>query len=322
MRFDTQNTMQSIDKRLDALAEGRTPREVGIGDSLRAPVARELLATLRQRWGAKSPPDIDSPDRIWRTGAHVGRPVLAMIGMPSRDAIQNRSSLGRGVQSPYAYQRIQGREITQSREQVEQSRIDQLLDGAEGWTLAAESSNAVRCVRRHARPRLGLQRLVGLRMGSEDGRAPFLLGWVEALQGATTIGDDDEIRHTSVHEVRVRLAPGLPQVIFASIDDTELDSAFLLMPGGHPATRHPAGRGLPFVPMLSDAGLPEVPSAEEGNGWDPVRASSRDYGLVLPQSSFRSRRLVKAVRHGEVAMLRLEELMMRGSDFDLVRFSI
>jgi hypothetical protein len=322
LRFDTQSAMHSIDKRLDALAEGRTPREVGIGDMLRAPAARELLLALKQRWGSKSPPDIDSPDRVWRVTANVGKPVTAMVGMPTREAIANRSSLGqglRGAQSPYSYQGLKEGAITQPREQIDRSRIDQLLESAESWTLAAESSDAVRCIRKHARPRLGLQRLVGLRLGGPEHEhaAPFLLGWVEALQGSTTTVDD-EIRHSSAHTVRVRLAPGLPQLLFATIDDVEVDSAFLLVPGS--AARNAAGRAVPFVPMLSDSGLSEDLFVEDDDGWEAVRASPRDYGLVLPHASFRPQRLVKAVRQGAMAMLRLEELMMRGSDFDLVRF--
>jgi hypothetical protein len=42
---------------------------------------------------------------------------------------------------------------------------------------------------------------------------------------------------------------------------------------------------------------------------------------VLPHACFRPQRVVRAVRAGALALLRLEELMMRGSDFDLVRFT-
>jgi hypothetical protein len=321
LRFDTQSAMQSIDKRLDALADGRTPKEVGIGDGLRAPVARELLTSLKQRWGTRSPPEIDSPDRIWRFGSNVGKTVMAMVGMPTRDAILNRSALGAGTrsgQSAYAYQRIREGTIALPREQIERARLDHLLGQAEPWVLAAESSDAVRCVRKHSRPRIGLQRLIGLKLGGPGDDSPFLLGWVEALQATPTI-DEGQVRPSSAHVVRVRLAPGLPQLLSAAIDDVELDCAFLLMPGV--VTRSRAGRTVPFVPMLSDSGLSEELFADEGDGWDAVRASPRDYGLVLPHSSFRAQRLVKAVRQGEMAMLRLEELMMRGSDFDLVRFT-
>ena len=48
LRFDTQSALHSIDKRLEALAEGRSPREAGIGDSLRPQVARDLLLVLKQ----------------------------------------------------------------------------------------------------------------------------------------------------------------------------------------------------------------------------------------------------------------------------------
>ncbi len=325
LRFDTQSAMQSIDRRLDALAEGASPREAGIGDSLRAPVARELLTGMRQRWSAKQPPDIDSPERAWRNST-AGVTVMAMVGMPAREALQNKSKTGvrasvRSGQSPYAYQRMKEGGITQPREAVERARVDQLMEHAETWTLVAESGDAVRCVRKHARPRVGLHRLIGLRLGDAAANAPLLLGWVEALQGTTAVLDDDLIRPSVAHHVRVRLAPGLPQALLASIDDVELDAAFLLVPGGDAGGRR-AGRPTPLVPMLSDpVGHAEL-SIDDGDGWDAARESPRGYGLVLPHASFRPQRLVKAVRSGALAMLRLEELMMRGSDFDLVRFTL
>ena len=127
LRFDTQSAMQSIDKRLDALAEGRSPRDVGIGDMLRAPAARDLLLSLKQRWGAKSPADIDSPDRVWRPGSNAQ--VLAMLGMPSKSPTESQSGFGagvspRGAQPTYAYHRAHDGGITQSIEQLEQSKVD------------------------------------------------------------------------------------------------------------------------------------------------------------------------------------------------------
>jgi hypothetical protein len=325
LRFDTQSALQSIDKRLEALAEGRSPREVGIGDSLRSQAARELLLSLKQRWGAKAPADIDSPDRAWRVSPG-GVQVLAMVGMPSSEAQLRNSVLGanidaRGQQNAYSYQRMKHGGITQPREQIDRSRIEQLLEGAETWTLAAESADAVRCIRKQPRPRIGLQRLVGLKLGTIEEDAPFLLGWVEALQGTTVTLDDQQIRYSGAHRVRVRLAPGIPQVLQASIDDIEVERAFLLVPGGDAEARARAGKAVAFVPMLSDSRLKKNPLLEDDDGWKAVRASPREYGLVLPHASFRPQRLVKAVRLGGLAMLRLEELMMRGSDFDLVRFT-
>ena len=325
LRFDTQSALQSIDKRLEALAEGRAPRDVGIGETLRPQAARELLQSLKQRWGAKSPAELDSPDRAWRPSAS-GTIVMAMVGMPTRESLLTQSGHGLGpqlrAQKTYAYQRMKEGAVSQPREHVEHSRIDRLLEHAETWTLLAESSDAVRCVRKHARPRIGLQRLVGLKLGSANPGAPFLLGWVEALQGTTALLDDDQIRSSSAHHVRVRLAPGLPQAVVAASDDVEFDCAFLLVPGREAEQRGRSGRAVPFVRMLSDIGLEDNVVVDESDDWDGVRASPRDYGLILPLASFRPQRLVRVVRHGAVAMLRLEELMMRGSDFDLVRFSL
>jgi len=322
LRFDTQSAIQSIDKRLEALADGKTPQEVGIGASLRPLAARDLLLVLRQCWGALSPQDVDSPDRPWRL-APAGVQVLAVVGLPTRQALRvdgDQAAPGaiRAGQSPYAYQRGKHGGITRPREEIENERIAQLLANAETWTLAAESSDAVRCVRRYARPKLGLQRLIGLKLDSTDRAAPFLIGWVEGLQGTLVESDDPTTRRSVAHAVRVRLAPGLPQILHASIDDVEVDGAFLLVPGSSIAG---AGRPASFTPMLTDAGSSPAMTARDPDGWDAVRASPRDYGLVLPHATFRPQRLVKAGRRGVVAMLRLEELMMRGSDFDLVRFT-
>lgn len=319
LRFDTQSAIQSIDRRLEALADGKTPQEVGIGSSLRPLVARDLLLMLRQRWGAVSPLDVDSPDRPWRI-APAGVQVMAIVGLPTRQAgrVDGGQPVVRAGQNPYAYQRVRHGGITRPREEIENERIAQLLANAETWTLAAESADAVRCVRRYARPKLGLQRLIGLKLDSGDRASPFLVGWVEALQGTLSDREDPVGQRSTSHTVRVRLAPGLPQILHAAIDDVEVDGAFLLVPG---ATVGGAPRPAAYTPMLTDAGSTQMITARDTDGWDAVRASPRDYGLLLPHATFRPQRLVKAGRRGVVAMLRLEELMMRGSDFDLVRFT-
>ena len=329
LRFDTQSALHSIDKRLEALAEGRSPREAGIGDSLRPQVARDLLLVLKQRWGSRVTTDIDSPDRPWRP-ALAGAQIQAMVGLPTDEARLRQSRVGlpvdgHGPAGAYSYHHDRQGAITRQPEQIDRARIEQLLGDAETWTLVAEAADAIHCVRKHPRPRIGLRRLIGLRLGAvsnpaSDAESPFMIGWIEGLQAHTVTLDDRQLRPSAAHSVRVRLAPGLPQLLTATIDDVELDCAFLLAPGG--TESQAKGNRVPaFVPMLTDVGIaPGV--LEEGDGWDAVRASPRSYGLVLPQAGFRPHRLVKAVRRGAVAMLRLEELMMRGSDFDLVRFTV
>jgi hypothetical protein len=320
VRFDTQSMLHSIDKRIAALNEGLSPREAGIGDLLRAPTALELLASLKQRWGAKTPQEIDSPDRAWR--ASNGLSIVVAVGMPSRDGPTAAShGIPPSGRSTYKYQRSREGAITQTREELDRARVEQLFERAETWSIVAESPDAIRCIRKHPRPRIGLSRLVSLRMGSDQRGTAFLLGWVEALQGSTTVLDDGIIRSTSAHQVRVRLAPGVPQLLQASADDLEIEAAFLLVPGGDADAGRRAGRVVPFVPMLSDSGLRNSLVVEDGDGWDNVRRTPRDYGLVLPHACFRPQRVIKATRQGAFAMLRLEELMMRGSDFDLVRFT-
>ncbi len=331
LRFDMQNTIQSIDRRLEALAEGRSPREVGIGDGLRAPAALELLTMLRQRWGAVAPQNVDAPDRLWRLASTDGpaQQVLAFVGMPTRDgALRDKEKPGPRTQSAYDYQRIDHGAIAKPREDIDRDRATQLFAHAETWTVVAEAADALRCLRKHARPRLGLQRLIGFKLGDRDGggdpgAGTFLLGWVEALQGTTVEDDDRRVRALGAHTVRVRLAPGLPVVIRATIDDVDLDCAFLLAPAsGDVPPRARAMRSPTFVPLQSDSGLKSNLSRQEKDAWQPVRASPREYGLVLPHASFRPQRLVKVVSEGSLAVLRLEELMMRGADFDLVRFTL
>ena len=328
LRLDTQSAMQSIDGRLDALAAGRTPREVGIGDSLRPPAARDLLVQLRQRWGAVAPADIDSPERAWR--ASGGTPqVLAVVGMPRRDARRDGEALGpgRNGSSTYAYQREHHRGITRPREAIESDRLARILVGAETWTLMAESADAVRCVRKYARPRVGLQRLIGLKLGGdgavEAGAAsPFLLGWVEALQGTVVEDTDGRVRSGGAHRLRVRLAPGLPQIVDAAVDGVDLDCAFLLTPRVDATAGRP--RAPAFVPMPSETGVDLVARLPGGDAdpWTSVRTSPRDHALILPLATFRPQRVVKAGWRGVPVTLRLDELMMRGTDFDLVRFVV
>ncbi len=325
LRFDTQSAIASIDKRIEALDGGKLPREVGIGESLRPQAARELLLSLRQRWGSVAPPDIASPDRAWRSAPTESK-VLAIVGMPGRDGAFHEtdlgavSQLGRG-QDTYAYQRMKHGGITRPREAVESDRIEHLLASAETWTLAAESADAIRCVRKHAKPRISLNRLIALKLGTREQAAPLLLGWVEAIQGTTLEDEDRRVRHTSAHSVRVRLAPGLPQVVRASVDDVELACAFLLAPGAGGLHSH-ATRSATYAPMQSDSGLQTSALQEpDSGGWQAVREAPREYGLVLPHATFRPLRLVRVVRDGVLAVLRLEELLMRGADFDLVRFT-
>lgn len=326
LRFDTQSAMQSIDTRLDALESGKLPREIGIGESLRPQAARELLLSLRHRWGPVAPSDIAAPDRAWRSIAAETQ-VLAVVGMPTRESALHETDLAAVSQighghNIYAYQRMKQGGITRPREVIEGDRIEHLLATAERWTLVAESSDAIGCLRKHARPRIGLNRLIGLKLGADDRSAPFLLGWVEAIQGTTLEDDDRRIRHSGAQRVRIRLLPGVPQLVRAAIDDAELECVFLLVPGDDSASRSRIAPPPAFVPMRSDRGL-EANSlqVQEGDGWQAVRASPSEYRMVLPHASYRPMRLVRVVREGVLAVLRLEELTMRGADFDLVRFT-
>lgn len=326
LRFDTQSTMSSIDKRLDALAAGKTPREVGIGDTLRPQAARDLLLSLRSRWGAVSPADLGSPDRVWRA-APGDAPLMAVVAMPRAKGHQATdlgalNPVSRSAQT-YAYHReSHGAAITKPRTMIESERIEQLMANAETWSLIAEAPDAFRCLRRHGKPRLALQRLVALRPGANQPDVPFLIGWIDALTSTLTGQAEGDRVHTDAHQVRIRLAPGLPIIVRASVDDAELDYAFLLVP--RIAEELPQLKVVPagsFFPMKSDASVESrAVDREHGDSWKRAREQPGDYALVVPHSTFRAGRLLRVVRDGSLAVLRLEELVLRGADFDLARF--
>lgn len=328
VRFDTQSAIASIDKRIAALHAGKSTRDVGIGDALRPAAALELLKALRLRWGAVSPNEIDSPDRAWRAVPSRTQ-LLAVVAIP-RGALSRRDnelsalvSHSRG-EDTYAYHRISHAGVTRPRTMVDQDRIDQLLSGAETWSVVAEAGDAYRCTRRHARPRVGLHRLVVFKPGARDEDGPLLVGWVDSLQSLPmTHADDGARRHTDAHTVRIQLAPGMPIIVRASADDVELDFAFLLVPraSGEFSRTKPIPAGS-FFPMASEMEFkPDLLERESADGWDGPRRNPLDYALVLPHSTFRPQRLVKAVRDGSLAVLRLEQLVLRGADFDLARFT-
>lgn len=333
VRFDTQSAIQSIERRLQVLAEGKSPREAGMGDALRAQPARELLAGMRQRWGSVTPAQIDFPDRAWRAAGEDAR-LRAVVGVAAA-AVDGRAPSGEtmtpATRTPdtYVYHRTGLGSITKPRSIVENERIARLLARAETWSLVAESRDVLRCVRRHPRPRLGLHRLVALQLGEQDAAGPLLLGWVEALQSLLVAVDDRTTGHTDAHTVRVRLAPGRPLMLRVSVTEEELPFAFLLLPRGARETpREPVGAPPPastsFFPMPgTPTALPSVPTETAAESpWDAVRRAPREHLLVLPHALFRLHREVRALRDGAMATLRLDELMMRGADFDLVRFTV
>ena len=323
VRFDTQSLVNALERRLTALADGKTPRELGLSDALGVPAVRALLLALMQRWGPVAPASIDAPDRAWRSAAPEA-PLLAVVGMPGKEGAPRNATLGHatGAYATYDYQRMKESGITRSREAIDHARIEQLLDSAESWTLVAEAPDAMRCLRRHARLGLRMHQLVGVKLGARDSRTPFLLGWTEALQQITLQSEDGSARPTSNHAVRVRLAPGVPQIVRVSADETELDCAFLLAPAVVESMQANATvSARPYDPLESGPDLAASVIGVPESGWSAVRAAPRDYRLVLPLATFRPLRVLRAVLDGTAAVLRLEDLLMRGADFDLVRFT-
>ena len=326
VRFDTLILVAALERRLTALAEGKTPREIGLSEALGVAAARALLLSLMQRWGPVAPVAIDAPDRAWRRAAPEAH-LLAVVGMPGKEGAPLDATLGHttGAYAAYHYQRMKEGGITRSREAIDHARIEQMLESAESWTLVAEAPDSLRCVRRQARQRLVLHQLVGIKLGAGDSRAPFLLGWTEALQQITLQNEDGSAQPTSNHAVRIRLAPGVPQILRVSADEIELDCAFLLAPTvTESKTAGVFARAPPYDPL----GIGRDPDPDMSgslmapeSGWTAVRAAPRDYRLVLPLATYRPQRVLRAVLDGTAAALRLEDLSMRGADFDLVRFT-
>ena len=322
VRFDTQSLVNALERRLTALADGKTPRELGLSDALGVPATRALLLVLMQRWGPVAPIAIDAPDRAWRSAASEA-PLLAVVGMPGKEGAPRNATLGytTGAYATYDYQRMKEGGITRSREAIDNARIEHLLDSAESWSLVAEAPDALRCVRRHERLGLRLHQLVGVKLGARDSRTPFLLGWTEALQQITLQSEDGSAQPTSNHAVRVRLAPGVPQILRVSADDTEIDCAFLLAPAVAESKKaYPFSQAQAYDPLRSGPDMSASIMVPE-SGWSAVRAAPRDYRLVLPLATYRPLRVLRAVLDGTAAVLRLEDLLMRGADFDLVRFT-
>ncbi len=292
VRLDTQRVIKSIERRLALLEEGNSPQSIGLGEGITSQASRGLLRALLRRWGHIMPDAIEFPEQNWR--APHAEFALAVVNVTQSPEIAQRQSNVSGNDPTYDYVRQRDDALTRSPEEIERERLERLLDGAETWSMVGEMPDGALCARRHSRPRLSLGQLVGLKPGGKSGPTPLLLGTVLGLQQSINDGEEGAVRPAANHLVRVRLLPGLPRFVKASIDQVELDWVYML--------------------------VPNAPLPDETPIWDAVRDAPQSYALVLPLATYRAARTVRVVAHGLATAVRLEELLQRGLDYDLVRF--
>lgn len=294
VRFDTHRVLRSIERRIALLEEGNPPYSLGLGEGISAPAARALLRGLLRRWGAIMPESIDFPEQVWRTSPAEFALAVLGLGLQTERKDNTTSAMG-SANSAYEYVRMRDDAVTRSIEDTEKAHQEDLLEAAETWSVLGETPDSVLCSRRHTRPRLALGQLIGLKLGGKAGPTPFLLGWVQGLQQGISDDSHGVARPASTHLVRVKLLPGLPQRARAAVDQVDIEPVHLLVP-------NTAFNDLPM--------------------WDRVRAQTAGFTLILPLGTFRPARTLRVVVLGESAVVRLDELVNRGRDFDQVRFKM
>lgn len=274
IRLDTQRLLQSLQRRVQALRDGRTPQELGFDAKLSAQTCRYTLQRLGALWSKSS----EAP-RAWRQP--VGESASAFIGIPKpvQGPVQHPHGYGEG-RGPYQYlKRVDDTVSVVSRDMDEAgSRMDRFFEGAERWDVVSESADGFLFRRRERLPRINLGSLVGLRLGGA-GSAPCLLGYVTSLrqcgleQGANGM--------EALHEAGVKLFAGLPDPISFEVAPGKMEPGFWL-------------KANPNIGTVST--------------------------LVLPLATFREPVDLRVIMESRTRRIRLESLVMRGLDFDQVKF--
>jgi hypothetical protein len=294
VRLDTQKLLKSVARRTIFLDEGKTPQAIGLGDSIGLASARQLLTSLQRSWGAVSPESIEFPEHNWRPSPSEF--ALAVVGLSGPPDAPVKGTVAPAGGSSYDYMRLRDDGVTKSADDADRDQMLRLLEDAETWSVVGETADSVLCLRRHTRPGLSLGHIIGLKLGGKASAIPFLLGAVQGLQQG--INDDHEgvARPATTHLVRVRLLVGVPHIVKAAVDQVQLDGVFLMLPRQGPAS------------------IDTV--------WERARESSEQFSLVVPLATFRPSRIVRVVAGGLAAVVRLNELMTRGLDFDQVSFTM
>jgi hypothetical protein len=296
VRLDTQKLLKSVARRVDYLDEGKSPQSIGLGEAVGFASARQLLASLQRNWGRVAPESIEFPEHNWRPSQSEFALTVVGLSAPPEAPAPGTAAPGKGASS-YEYMRMRDDALTQSADDADREQMGRLLEDAETWTVLGETGDSVLCLRRHTRPGLSLGHIVGIKLGGKASAVPFLLGAVQGLQQG--INDDHEgvARPATTHLVRVRLLPGIPHIVKAAVDQVQLDGVFLMIPSKEP------NQSIETV-------------------WERARLSSDDFSLVVPLATFRPARIVRVVAGGLAAVVRLNELMSRGLDFDQVSFTM
>jgi hypothetical protein len=294
VRLDTQKLLKSVARRIAYLDQGKSPQSIGLGESIGVASARQLFMALQHNWGAVSPESIEFPEHNWRPSPSEF--ALAVVGLSSPGDAPAKGTVAPGGGSSYEYMRMRDDGLTQSADAADRDQMLRLLEDAETWSVVGETADSVLCLRRHMRPGLSLGQIVGLKLGGKASAIPFLIGAVQGLQQG--INDDHEgvARPATTHLVRVRLLPGVPHIVKAAVDQVQLDGVFLMLPS----------KGTASIDTV----------------WERARESSEDFSLVVPLATFRPSRIVRVVAGGLAAVVRLNQLMTRGLDFDQVSFTM
>lgn len=297
VRFDSQNLMRNIDRALGYLDDGKMPKEWARESRGNLNASKALLRILKQRWAYVEPESIHYPLHGWDKPSY---PVLmAAVALQTDTQNERRSLLStdpRGrAKSIYEYQQSREDRLTPVYHEMEDLRVQKLLQGAESWNLAGEKGGSLLCARRKQKPALYLNQLVGIKFGKKDDATPYQLGWIHAMQQAISEDHNGMMRPSMTQMIRVRLFPGQVLIQRVVLDDEDAVLGYLLVPSGLNALGEELDR-------LADQ----------------IKKSPAGFSLILPVPSFRTERSVRMVIAGMLIELQLDELLARGLDFDRV----
>ncbi len=301
VRFDSQNLMRNIDRALGYLDDGKMPKEWARESRGNLNASKALLRMLKQRWGYVEPESINYPLHAWDKPSY---PVmLAAVALQTDTQGERRSLLStdpRGrAKSIYEYQQSREDRLTPVYNEVEQIRVQKLLQGAETWNLAGEKGGSLLCARRKQKPTLYLNQLVGIKLGKKDQATPYQLGWIHGMQQAISEDLNGMMRPSASQMVRVRLFPGQVLIQSVMLDEEDTVLGYLLVPPEFSVLGE----------ELDDLAL-------------QIKKQPTGFSLILPVASFRIERPARLVIAGMLIELQLDELLARGLDFDRVSLKL
>jgi len=299
VRFDSQRVYVSLEKRIEALNQGTTPAQMGMGERLSAGGARVLIVRMMRVWGAVQVDNIEAPETHWQAPPYDETLALLTTSVAA-DASGKKGAMPVANVNVYTYRRERRDGLTRSRDSLEKSRATDLLAAAETWRVEGVADDLWWCVRRQAKPGIIVSQLVVLKEGGHDTGPPLRVGYVEGLQQTLQADGESRLRPALAHNVRVRLLPGLPVRITAATEGMEFERPLLVLEG-------------PIEAMAAVA-LEDIV--------DIVRNNTGQCSLIVPLATFRPGRELRIVVGGRSAKLACHELVWRGLDFDQIRFNV